>query len=856
MKKPIIVEKLPIMSVKEKLFFWLISLAGVGAIVNYAVWWFQASHIAANTHGIFSSNFILFALLSFVIWHGLIQRLAIWFIVGSMRKPKYIKPAKNKKVALLTCFVPGSEPYEMLEKTIQAMINVTYPHDTWVLDEGNDEYVKYLCKKYGAFHFSRKGIAKYNQESGPYKAKTKAGNHNAWRNEHEAKYDFVAQMDMDHIPHTDYLDRILGYFKDKKVSFVVGPQIYANQKNWIARGAAEQAHIFHGPIQQGFFKYDMPLFIGTNHAYRPKAIKQVGGYASTIVEDHLTGMRMYAKKWKGVYVPEIIADGEGPSNWTEYLNQQMRWSYGIFEILFKHTPFLLNKLTWPQKINFLAAQTYYLTGFASLIGILLTCVYLVFGLPAANFEIREWIIYAFPPFIISFFIQYWSQRFYLDPKTESGHHLRGMLLSLGALPIYALAFFYVIMGKKLQYLVTAKGEESEHVQVPIKTFAPHLAIVGTSFVSLIIGIVMKHTALQLEFWAVFNIVLFSIVFLSSRNTMFASILRLIAVAPRMAYATAVVVFIGVVMLFGTMLTFNQNTAKGNVAYAEHRILTESDTVYLGLTGDKALESTDAVEKTTGKHIGIIGKYQSWGSNDNRFDSQWAEEINRKNSIPMISWEPWDSNVTGEKALQSKYTLAHIINGSSDSYIIAYAQDIKAWKKPVLIRFAHEMNGNWYPWSPINSNTPEEYKKAWIHVHDIFAKVGATNVTWVWSPNEPFDDPNNPYATNLDAFYPGDRYVDWVGISGFNWGTSGEDTQWRSFDNIVKPAYDLLKDYNKPIMISEINSSNQGGDKDQWVEQINTAIKAYPKLKAIVWYSSSHSDLFKYDFPTNAFGPSF
>src|SRR5579859_422937 len=332
------VKKVSVFSKREFIVFNILVLIGVIAITNYFLWWFNFSHIALNKYSIFSINLSLFILLSFVVWHGLFQRLGIWFIMYFMKKPVYIKPQKDLKVALLTCFVPGKEPYNLLEKTLSAMVDVTYPHDSWVLDEGNDPVVKKMCKRLGVKHFSRKGIAKYNQIQGSFKAKTKAGNHNGWRDMYEDQYDYVAQMDMDHVPHKNYLDRILGYFKDEKVAFVVAPQIYANTKNWVAKGSAEQAYIFHGPLQSGFYGQNMPLFIGTNHAYRPEAMQHVGGYASTIVEDHLTGMLFFASGWKGVYVPEVIAEGEGPGNWVEYLNQQMRWSYGIYEILFFHTP--------------------------------------------------------------------------------------------------------------------------------------------------------------------------------------------------------------------------------------------------------------------------------------------------------------------------------------------------------------------------------------------------------------------------------------------------------------------------------------------------------------------------------------
>ena len=154
------------MSKKELIFFILIAGFGVISIATYFLWWFNAAHIAVNGATFWSANLLLFILLSTVTWHGLFQRLAIWYIMLFMRKPVHIEPEPNLEVAMLTCFVPEKEPYDLLEKTLKAMTEVEYPHDTWVLDEGDDLVVKQMCDRLGVYHFSRKGIERYNQENG------------------------------------------------------------------------------------------------------------------------------------------------------------------------------------------------------------------------------------------------------------------------------------------------------------------------------------------------------------------------------------------------------------------------------------------------------------------------------------------------------------------------------------------------------------------------------------------------------------------------------------------------------------------------------------------------------------------
>jgi cellulose synthase (UDP-forming) len=125
---------------------------------------------------------------------------------------------------------------------------------------------KVTAKKYGVKHFSRKGIKKYNQPTPPFKEKTKAGNVNAWLNHvKRRKYDFFVQLDIDHIPRPDYLNKTLGYFRDEQVAWVQAPSVYKNLNSWTARGAAEQELVLQGPLQMGFYGYSNTPFIIGSH---------------------------------------------------------------------------------------------------------------------------------------------------------------------------------------------------------------------------------------------------------------------------------------------------------------------------------------------------------------------------------------------------------------------------------------------------------------------------------------------------------------------------------------------------------------------------------------------------------------
>lgn len=203
------------------------------------------------------------------------------------------------------------------------------------------------------------------------------------------------------------------------------------------------------------------------------------------------------------------------------------------------------------------------------------------------------------------------------------------------------------------------------------------------------------------------------------------------------------------------------------------------------------------------------------------------------TLPVISWEPWaggqQNNLGGgqtpaDQTDQPKYRLADIINGSFDSYITAFAQGVAAAKWPVGLRFAHEMNGTWYPWSEkANGNKAGEYVAAWRHVHDLFQKAGATNVIWVWSPNIVRPVPH----TKLSSLYPGDAYVDWVGLTGYG---VREASPADTFGPTLRQVRALTK---KPILITE-TGAQPDKDKVSWVRSFFPWLEQNHDIIGFVW----------------------
>ena len=148
-----------------------------------------------------------------------------------------------------------------------------------------------------------------------------------------------------------------------------------------------------------------------------------------------------------------------------------------------------------------------------------------------------------------------------------------------------------------------------------------------------------------------------------------------------------------------------------------------------------------------------------------------------------------------------------------------------------------MHGTWYPWSVgINGNTAADDVAAWRHVVTIFRQEGATNARWVWCPNVLFAS-SAPFATT----YPGEAWVDWVALDGYNWGTSQPWSAWQSLTEVFKPSHDALAALTaKPMMIAEVASAEVGGNKANWLKRglLTDLPKQLPRVRTIIWFNEN------------------
>lgn len=277
-------------------------------------------------------------------------------------------------------------------------------------------------------------------------------------------------------------------------------------------------------------------------------------------------------------------------------------------------------------------------------------------------------------------------------------------------------------------------------------------------------------------------------------------------------------------------------------------------LYLGRFAGSRL-TTDDLEKALGRKIPIHLFYMGWHT---AFGSGAFARDAVAGRLPYVTWEYSPSYLDTEYILKP---LQYILDGKEDAYLRVWAQAARDFGKPILLRWGHEMNGDWYMWcgsrngggttdgfgDPGVADGPERFVATYRYIHKLFDEAGAANVVWAWAPNVQFDrpDPLGPLQIHgsepwnaIANYYPGDEYVDWLGMDGYNWGTSQAWSQWQTFDQIFAATYAELQAVNasKPMLIGEFASSEKGGDKAAWIRDAFQQIRAkYTQIRAVVWF---------------------
>ncbi|MFE6848894.1 glycosyltransferase family 2 protein [Streptomyces sp. NPDC057686] len=494
-------------------------LLGTAPLVSLAlfIWLMQPQHWGEPVRGLSEGvrpwlDVLMLISVGLIELFRVINVLSVAHATLVARDPVPVTAEPGTRVAFLTSFVPGKEPLEMLTRTLEAAVRVRHAGTlhVWLLDEGDDTQAKAVCDRLGVLHFSRKGVAKWNRPRGAHRAKTKHGNYNAWLDAHGGDYEYFASVDTDHVPLPNYLERMLGYFRDPDVGFVIGPQVYGNYDAFVTKAAESQQFLFHSLIQRAANFYSAPMFVGTSNAVRMSAIKQIGGLYDSITEDMATGFEMHrsrnpstGNRWRSVYTPDVLAVGEGPTAWTDFFTQQLRWSRGTYETILKQ--YWRGFVTMPpgRLFNYTMMIIFYPTSALNWILAALSCV-LFLGVGASGLQIDPvvWMMLYGNASVLQIGLYIWNRRHNVSPhEPEGSGGLAGMMMSALSAPIYARSLMDALLRRKSSFVVTPKGNSSSPDTL-LGTFRVHLFFIMLFGGSVISSFLFGHQHPAVVTWAV------------------------------------------------------------------------------------------------------------------------------------------------------------------------------------------------------------------------------------------------------------------------------------------------------------------------------------------------------------------
>ena len=697
---------------------WLVT-AGVLCLVSFLWWFFTTLRIGYAP---------LFWLLAISLSFKILRMAHEWIHYVQVRvpvPPAYTPPVRT--VDVLTTACPG-EPHAMIIRTLESMQAVRYPHTSYLCDEGDDPVLRAACKRLGVVHVTRE-----------VKVDAKAGNiNNALR---QATGDFCVVLDPDHVMAPDFLDQVMAYFEDPTVGFVQVVQAYGNQnESLVARGAAEQTYHFYGPLMMGMNGYGTVQAIGANCTFRRTALESIGGHAPGLTEDMHTAMRLHAGGWRSLYVPEVVSRGLVPASLAAFYSQQLKWSRGAFDLLFRVYPKLAGRFTWAQRLHYVLLPLYFFSGVVAMIDLLLPVLSLGLNRFPWLVNLSDLLLHVLPVLSMSLLIRCYAQR-WLRETEEGGLHLAGGFLRVGTWWIYTLGFVYAVLGVKVPYLPTPKEGRRENEWL---LAVPNLALAGLLIVVIKYGRTVDsgyYSNLMVGL-ALINIVILLSAAAMGQHQLVRNFVADMATQPYRRFVLsldrlrATIVGVVVPLLRG----FSKSLALGgflvmSMIYALYGAWHARIPPLWVLAGDERVRVGLALPAGTVPAL-LEAPELSPGA-ERTYDivalplpaptptSELPDVVNDVASnyrVPLLSWPVrWVD-------MQQKEYCQHL------------ARQIRLVAGPVLLR------------PLLSAPTASAYRRAWKQMVESFREEHAVNAVWVWTPS--------PTDSLLQEF-PGAAYVNWI-----------------------------------------------------------------------------------------------
>jgi len=481
----------------------------VAAAVFFWQWWLRPEHVLSlSRYGLVTIS---------VIW---IYALQLYFVIVFLMARRSTAPLPEPgkyRVAMIVTKTP-SEPFSVLQRTLRAMLEQDYPHDTWLADESPSRETIEWCAQHGVKISTRKGRKDYHRATWPRRTRCKEGNlaffYDHWGYD---AYDVVAQLDADHVPQPGYLREILRPFSDPKVGYVSAPSICSANaaQSWAARTRLHAEAAFHGVFQAGYAGVLAPMCIGSHYAVRTKALKEIGGLGPELAEDHSTSLLMNAGGWRGVHAMDAIAYGDGPASIADMLTQEFQWSRSLLTILLSYTPRYLNSLPARLKFQFVFCQLWYpLFAITTALMYFVPMTALIFDVRFADVTYPAFIGHIFPTVFILTTIAFQIRRdgFFRPHDASVISWEKALFISLqwpwvlwGCL----MALRDKVTGQFVDFRITPKGEAATR-KLPAKVIAVYTTLaLGCVLPVLLVRDIQEARGFYLL--SVFNAILYTMV---------------------------------------------------------------------------------------------------------------------------------------------------------------------------------------------------------------------------------------------------------------------------------------------------------------------------------------------------------
>jgi hypothetical protein len=242
--------------------------------------------------------------------------------------------------------------------------------------------------------------------------------------------------------------------------------------------------------------------------------------------------------------------------------------------------------------------------------------------------------------------------------------------------------------------------------------------------------------------------------------------------------------------------------------------------------DDDLAALDAFTRRTGHRPASWSIWSDWGGANAAFPARsLLAGLHRRGVQPVIFWQPTNPVVSIEPG---RYAYARIAAGDWDGYLTRWARDARAYGHRVLVRWAHEMNAPWFPWAiGKNGNNPTNYKAAWRHIVRLVQRI-APNVRFMWAPNEPCGR-----CVPLSRLYPGDRDVNVVGFSAYNWSGRASRTMLTQYTRTIRALREVS---SRPVVAAETGIAGPNRQRMRWILQGYPEVYArFPRLRGVIYF---------------------